>query len=95
MAHAQASAPGPIWQEMLKESGLTKVNSISGNCSINSFLNFSASSRFSVCAMAIVILPSATSSLNLVEISFFNAFIIVVFASASFLTFAYWSSLKP
>ena len=54
-----ASAPGPIWQETLNESGSIYVNSTSGKAAFISSQKIFASSSFWVCAMASVIFPDA------------------------------------
>ena len=61
LEHATANAPGPMWQDTLKDNGFSTI-SIPGNSASTSFLNVSASSRLCVCHLQIYIL-----SLRIIE----------------------------
>lgn len=95
LVHATASAPGPIWQATLRESGSEKRKGMSGNNPLSSSTKIFASSSFAVCATEIVISPFSAKFLNRACKSFWTAFFIVSFAFVRLLAKANLSNFSP
>ena len=95
MEQAIAKAPGPIWQETLKESWSIYTSPDLGKASLISSARSLASSKFWEWTAAIFSLPASYMSLNLVSISWLMALIITFLACLAPLHFENASSFSP